>query len=117
MKHSRIKQPTKTLEHAAFSPAGDEYLMRLYVAGTSTRSRQAILRARELCAGELKGRCTLEVIDIYQEPIRARDAQIIATPTLVKESPKPIRRLIGILTKPRDLFVALGLDVPGTSVR
>ncbi len=117
MKHSRIKQPTKTLEHAAFSPAGDEYLMRLYVAGTSTRSRQAILRARELCAGELKGRCTLEVIDIYQEPIRARDAQIIATPTLVKESPQPIRRLIGTLTKPRDLFVALGLDVPGTSVR
>ena len=117
MKHSKIKQPTKTFEHAVVSSAGDEYILRLYIAGSSSRSRQAILRTRELCAGELKGRCNLEVIDIYQEPVRARDAQIIATPTLVKESPQPMRRLIGTLTKPRDLFVALGLDVPGTSVR
>jgi circadian clock protein KaiB len=91
----------------------EPYFLRLYVAGTSSRSRQAILRARELCAGELKGHCKLEVIDIYQEPIRARDGQIVATPTLVKELPLPVRRLIGTLTKSSRLFVALGLDTPG----
>lgn len=115
MKRTRGKRSTRTLEHAVASSAGDEYLLRLYVAGTSPRSRQAIHRVGELCAGDLKGRYKLEVIDIYQEPVRARDAQIIATPTLVKESPQPMRQLIGTLTRP-SLFLALGLAIPGTSV-
>ena len=113
MKHAKPKRPTNGIGKAVASRPADEYLLRLYVAGTSSRSRQAILRARELCAGELKGRCKLEVIDIYQDPIRARNGQIVATPTLVKELPLPMRRLIGTLAKPGRLFVGLGLDTPG----
>ena len=115
------RKPTTTqgarrpLRKAAVRPTPDVYRLRLYVAGTSSRSRQAILRARELCAGELQGRCTLEVIDIYQDPIRARDGQIVATPTLVREVPLPVRRLIGTLTKASRLFVGLGLDTPEKS--
>lgn len=115
MKHFHAHRPTKGFAGAVSSRPADEYLLKLYIAGTSSRSRRAILRARELCAGELKGHCRLEVIDIYQEPIRARDGQIVATPTLVKELPPPVRRLIGTLTKSSRLFVGLGLDTPDRS--
>jgi circadian clock protein KaiB len=67
------------------------------------------LRARELCETELKGNFDLEVIDVYQQPILARDGQIVATPTLVREFPRPVRRLIGNLSNKAGLFV--GLDV------
>jgi len=91
----------------------EEYSLLLFVAGSSSRSRRAILQARALCANELKGRCTLEVIDIYQDPVRARDEQILATPTLVKVLPRPVRRLIGVPARAGRLFVGLGLGVPG----
>lgn len=117
-KANKAKKALKALKAiakvAAFEPA-TKYVFRLYIAGFSSRSRQAILRARELCAGELKGHCKLEVIDIYQEPLRARSGQIVATPTLVKELPLPVRRLIGSLAKSSHLFVALGLDTPDKS--
>ena len=115
MKHTKTKRPTKALEGSVATKQEDEYLLRLYVAGTSSRSRQAILRARELCAGELNGHCKLEVIDIYQDPIRARDGQIVATPTLVRELPLPVRRLIGTLNRASRLFVGLRLDTPRKS--
>jgi len=112
MKRTKLRRSTKAIRKTAAHQLGDMYFLRLYVAGTSSRSRLAILRARELCAGELRGRCQLEVIDIYQDPIRARNGQIVATPTLVKELPKPVRRLIGTLTKSSHLIVGLGLDTP-----
>jgi circadian clock protein KaiB len=86
-------------------------LLRLYVAGATDRSRQAILRARQLCETEFNGNCELEVIDVYQQPILARDGQIVATPTLVKELPRPVRRFIGDLANTTGLFVGLDLHV------
>jgi circadian clock protein KaiB len=55
----------------ATQPAG-KYVLRLFVAGATARSRQAVLRVRQLCATELKDNCTLEVVDIYQQPALAR---------------------------------------------
>lgn len=85
------------------------YILRLYVAGATARSQQAVLRARELCEAELDGNFALEVIDIYQQPLLARDGQILATPTLVKEFPPPVRRLIGNLADSTGFFVGLDL--------
>ena len=79
-------------------------VLRLFVAGTSVRSRQAVMRVRELCAAELQTNCRLEVIDIYQQPQLARDNQIVATPTLIKEYPRPVRRFIGNLINTSGLF-------------
>jgi circadian clock protein KaiB len=110
------KRLRKALSTAVASIVVDQYVLSLYVAGASIRSRQAILRAHELATGVLKGRCKLEVIDIYQDPARARDAQIIATPTLVMELPLPVRRLIGTLANPSRLRIGLGLGTPSTSV-
>ena len=89
----------------------NKYILRLYVAGASERSRQAILRARELCENELQGKYELEVIDIYQQPILARNGQILATPTLVREYPPPVRRLIGNLSNTAGLLLGLDLDI------
>lgn len=97
------------------SPTG-KYCFRLYVAGATARSQQAILRARELCETEMKGNYELQVIDIYQQPILARDSQILATPTLVKEYPSPVRRLIGNLANISGLCVGLDLNMKGKAV-
>jgi circadian clock protein KaiB len=92
----------------AARPAG-KYVLRLFVAGATGRSRQAVLRVRQLCQEELKDNCTLEVIDIYQQPHLARDNQIVATPTLIKALPVPVRRFIGNLANVTGLFAELDL--------
>lgn len=109
MKSPKKANATQAFEKALAMRSSGTCLLRLYVAGATIRSRQAILRARHLCETEFNGNCVLEVIDVYQQPILARDGQIVATPTLVKELPLPVRRLIGDLTNTSRLFV--GLDV------
>lgn len=95
-------------------PAGS-YVLRLFVAGATARSHQAVLRVRALCDAQLKGRCQLEVIDIYQQPGLARLNQIVATPTLVKEFPRPVRRFIGNLANLAILFGELDLIAEGNT--
>lgn len=109
----KTSHTTKVPAPALARPRQGKYVLRLYVAGATARSRQAILRARELCQTELNSRYTLEVIDIYQQPILARDGQILATPTLVKDFPKPVRRFIGNLSNLTGLFAGLELDTRG----
>lgn len=89
------------------TPPPDHYVLRLYVAGATLRSRQAVLRVRQICAIELQGRCDLAVIDIFQQPRLARQHQIVATPTLVVEFPRPMRRFIGNLMNTADLVFRL----------
>ena len=76
------------------------------MAGATAKSRQAVLRVRELCATELADDCDLEVIDIFQQPHLARVNQIVATPTLLVKSPLPMRRFIGDLSNITGLFPA-----------
>src|SRR5512135_3761974 len=104
-------------ERTLASARKDKCVLRLYVAGATDRSRQALLRVRQLCEVELKGEYTLEVIDIYQQPILARNGQILATPTLVREFPRPMRRLIGNLTNTEHLFAGLDLETKGKTLR
>lgn len=113
MNKSKTKSAAKAFEKARATRPSGKCVLRLYVAGASDRSRQAILRARELCENEFKGAFELKVIDVYQQPILARDGQIVATPTLVREFPKPVRRLIGNLANTTSLFVGLDLHTTG----
>lgn len=110
------KTPGRVKLAAAKSPVArlkDQYVLRLFVAGATARSRQAILRVRELCAAELKDHCALEVVDIYQQPGLAREHQIVATPTLIIEFPLPMRRFIGNLANIAGLFAKLDLITKG----
>ena len=84
------------------------YVLRLYVAGASPRSQRAIEGVRAICDEHLEGRYQLEVIDIYQIPSLAKDHQIVATPTLVRLLPAPLKKYIGSLSKEQLLF---GLDL------
>lgn len=113
MKKNKTNRATKAFEKALATRPTEKCVLRLYVAGATSRSRQAILRVRKLCETELHGEYNLEVIDIYQQPILAHNGQILATPTLVREFPQPVRRLIGSLSNTTGLFAALDLNTKG----
>ena len=75
-----------------------EYVFRLYVTGLTPRSARAIANIREICEEFLQGRYTLTVFDLLDNPEVAKNEQIIAAPTLVKQLPPPLRRLVGDLS-------------------
>ena len=103
----------KTKEKSLATRPPGKYVLRLFVAGATARSRQAVLRVRQLCEAELKANYDLEVIDIYQQPHLARDNQIVATPTLIKKLPLPVRRFIGNLVNTAGLVAELDLTTKG----
>lgn len=104
-----MSHATLAFEKAMATRPVGKYFLRLYVAGATARSRQALRRVYQLCEAELHGNYELEVIDVYQQPELARDHQIVATPTLVKEFPRPVRRFIGNLLNTVGLFDDPGL--------
>lgn len=75
----------------------EQYRLRLYVAGNNRQSMHAITNIKNICEQYLKDCYELEVIDLYLQPDRAKKDQIIAIPTLVKELPLPLCRIIGDL--------------------
>jgi circadian clock protein KaiB len=85
------------------------YVLKLYVAGITSRSNQAITNVRQICEDHLKGRYQLEVIDIYQQPTLAKGEQIIAVPTLIKKLPPPLRRFIGSMADTDRILIGLDL--------
>jgi circadian clock protein KaiB len=89
-----------------------QYVLRLYITGMTPRAGRAIQNVRTICDEHLQGRYDLEVIDVYQQPALAKDEQIIAAPTLIKEYPLPSRRIIGDMSN-RDRLLA-GLDLVGS---
>jgi circadian clock protein KaiB len=86
-----------------------KYILRLYVTGSTGRSLRAVHNLKKLCEEHLSEDYDLEVIDIYNDPAAAREAQIIAAPTLVKKLPLPIRKFVGDLSDTQKILV--GLDI------
>jgi circadian clock protein KaiB len=100
----------KTLETAVASATrGKNYVLRLYVAGATPTSRRAILNINAICTEHLQGKYDLEVIDIYQKPALAKDEQIVAVPTLIRQLPLPLRRIIGDLSDRKKVLFGLNL--------
>jgi len=91
------------------TPEGPRYVLRLFVTGTTSRSQRAITNMQRICEENLAGRYDLEVIDVYQDPEATRDLQVIATPTLVKLLPEPLRRIIGDLSDHEKVLAGLDL--------
>jgi len=87
----------------------NKYVLKLYVTGQTARAQRAIANLQRICEEELGGRYELVVIDVLERPQLAEDEKILATPTVVKELPAPIRRLIGDLSDSEK--VLLGLDL------
>ena len=83
--------------------------LRLYVAGQTPSSVRAFGNLKKICEEHLKGKYTIEVIDLLENPQLARGDQIMAIPTLVRKLPVPIRKIIGDLSKTERVLVGLNL--------
>ena len=87
----------------------DSVLLRLYIAGQTPKSLAAISNLKTICSQHLGARYKIEVIDLMKNPALARDHQILAIPTLVRQVPVPLRKIIGDLSDTEQVLV--GLDI------
>ena len=85
------------------------YVLKLFVTGMTPRAELAIANLRRICEEDLGGKYTLEIIDVLEHPELAEQEKVLATPTLIKQLPPPLRRVIGDLSNKEK--VLLGLDV------
>src|SRR5215813_14552890 len=88
------------------------YNLRLYVAGQTPKSIAAIANLRKLCETHLQGRYNIDIIDLMRDPSLAQRDQIVAIPTLIKQLPEPIKRIIGDLSNTEKVLIGLDLDGP-----
>ncbi|MGZ5028264.1 MAG: circadian clock KaiB family protein [Methylobacter sp.] len=99
----------EAMDAAAEHADNVRYILKLYITGTTPRSRKAIVNIRKLCEEHLQGRYDLEVVDISEQPSLAEGEQIVAAPTLIKKLPLPLRRFIGDMSQTERIL--LGLDL------
>ncbi len=105
----RAKATAVSLEQAAGKKKNQKHVLRLYVAGLTPRSQNAIKNIKAICQENLQGHFDLQVIDIFRQPTLAKGEQILAAPTLIKKLPLPLRRFIGDLSNTKQII--LGLDL------
>jgi len=90
----------------------DKVVLRLYVAGQTPKALSAFANLKKICEGQLKGRYSIEVIDLLINPKLGRRDQILALPTLVRKLPEPVIKIIGDLSNTEKVLVGLDL-LPG----
>ena len=96
----------------AAAPEAPLYEFDLYVSGATPNSTRALRNIKQICEQYLAGRYVLRIIDMYQQPELAQQAQIVAVPTLVRRLPLPRRQLVGDLSNQPAVLAILGLDHP-----
>jgi circadian clock protein KaiB len=111
MKRKADDTTARALEKKLKESVRQKYVLRLYVAGITSKSSAAIKNITQICEENLKGRYDLQVIDIYQQPSLAGGEQIIAVPTLIKKLPLPLRRFIGDMADREKILVGLDLKI------
>lgn len=89
---------------------GHEWVLRLYIAGQTPKSLAALSNLNAICEAQLKGRYKIEIIDLVRKPELARENQIFAIPTLVRQVPVPIRKIIGDLSDKERVLMGLALE-------
>ena len=97
------------LDRSPFPTPWEKYHLRLYVAGNTPKSSRAISNLKAICEEHLPDRYDLTVVDLYEQPERAKEDQIMVAPTLVRQLPLPVRRIIGDLSQLDRVLAALDL--------
>ncbi len=110
MNKTKLAGPAGRDEKRSRRKQREKYLLTLFVAGMTPRSIVAIQNIRKICDEQLKDRCDLHVVDIYKDPALAKVDEIIATPTLIKKLPPPLRKFIGNLANTEKILVGLDLQ-------
>ncbi len=87
----------------------ERYLLKLYITGNTPRSRRAIANLQRFCEEELQGNGEVTVIDVLEQPQLAEDEHILVTPTLIKEFPLPMQRIIGDLSDSQTVLFGLSI--------
>ena len=108
-KKTKVKNSTEEFDLKLSELKEGKHILRLYITGASSRSALAIENLKKICEENLEGRYELEVIDLFQHPVLAKDEQIIAAPTLIKKLPLPFRRIIGDMSDKEKVLVGLDL--------
>lgn len=94
----------------------DKFKLRLYITGKTPKSERAIANIKDICEKELQGLYELSVIDVLENPQLAENEKILATPTLIKDLPPPLKRIIGDLSNVEKVLLGLDLSpVPGNN--
>ena len=91
-------------------PGVQTVVMRLYIASNAPNSLRAVANLAAICKEYLKGRFTLETIDVLEHPLRALADGILVTPSLAKISPLPAAKIVGNLGEKADVLRALGIE-------
>ena len=89
--------------------ADEKYILKLYLTGKTASSQRALSNLQDICAHELKNEYDIIVIDILEEPGLAEKEKIIATPTVIKQLPPPMRKIIGDLSDKEKVLLGLGI--------
>jgi circadian clock protein KaiB len=103
------KKRANTATSRAANKAAEQWDLRLYVAGQTTRAVAAFENLRRICEDHLPGQYRIEVIDLLKNPQLAKGDQILAVPTLVRKLPEPVRKIIGDLSNTERVLVGLDL--------
>jgi len=102
-------------ENALTAASKGQYVLRLYVTGSSPISARAVKNIRSICERYLRGRYELTIIDVLQQPELAVEKQLVVAPTLVKERPSPVRRLVGDLSDEDRVLSSLNISAEAAS--
>ncbi len=97
--------------HSASSTVEEHWDLKLYIAGQTPKSVAAFNNLKKLCDEHLRGRYTLEIIDLMSDPHLAQADQIVAIPTLIRKLPEPIRKIIGDLSNRERTLKGLDIHV------
>lgn len=89
--------------------SSDTWVLHLFIAGSTPKSVRALENLKRICREHLAGACRIEVVDLIDEPERAQREQVVAIPTLIRQLPPPVRKIIGDLSDTQRVLV--GLDI------
>ncbi|MDZ7634004.1 MAG: circadian clock KaiB family protein [Bacteroidales bacterium] len=103
------KPDVKTVKRRATKTEKEKWVLRLYVAGQSPKALTAFANLKKICDEQLEGKYSIEVIDLLINPQRGNGDQILALPTLVRELPVPVRKIIGDLSDTERVLAGLNL--------
>jgi circadian clock protein KaiB len=107
-----MNQPHSSLynEMAIMEVPESQFSLTLYISGASPNSARAIANLKNICEKYISGKYELEIIDVYQQPSKAKSDHLIALPMLVKQFPLPVKKLFGDLSDTPKVLGALGLN-------
>ena len=110
-------EPTKNKKPTYSAPVAEVWILRLYVAGQTPKSVAAFANLKTICDEYLAGKYRIEIIDLLKNPTLAKGDQILAIPTVVRQLPAPVKKLIGDLANTERVLVGLDIKPAAKAVK